>query len=104
MKHKIIYLSGQISGLTGTEAYSFFQMAAKMFNSNENIVINPLQYIEIEERLAKRNLSYKEIMEKDLALVEICDEIVMLPNWQKSLGATEEHKLAKELNKHIIYL
>lgn len=39
----------------------------------------------------------------DLEILRRCDIVVMMPLWKLSRGATEEHKLALELGKQIIY-
>jgi len=114
LKHYIIYFSGPITGLHPEEADKRFEDAIAKFgtqkalieyvNTTRFIFINPLRNKVVQDRLAKRELSYLEIMDKDLALVEIADEVVMLEGWEKSPGATEEHKLALDLKKKITYL
>jgi hypothetical protein len=38
----------------------------------------------------------------DLEILKRCDAIYMLPNWQESVGATNELKLAKKLGLEIL--
>ena len=39
----------------------------------------------------------------DLEMLKRCDVIVMLPDWNKSAGAIQEHKLAVRLGLEVIY-
>jgi hypothetical protein len=39
----------------------------------------------------------------DLEFVKRSDVIVMLPNWQQSVGSRQEHVVATKLGKQIIY-
>ena len=39
----------------------------------------------------------------DLEILKRCDVIVMLPGWNKSAGATQEHKVAVRLGLEVIY-
>lgn len=45
----------------------------------------------------------KAFLDGYLKLVECSDILVMLPGWLNSAGSKEEHKLAQELKKEIIY-
>lgn len=42
-------------------------------------------------------------LEGDLEMLKRCDAIYMLTNWQESEGAKQEIKLAKSLNKEILF-
>jgi hypothetical protein len=39
----------------------------------------------------------------DREILRKCDEIIMIPGWENSLGAVAERALAKELGIHIMY-
>jgi hypothetical protein len=39
----------------------------------------------------------------DLEILRRCDAIVMVPGWERSAGACDEHRLAKELGLEIVY-
>lgn len=45
-------------------------------------------------------------MAEDNAFIESddCEAVIMLPGWSRSVGATDEKKLAESLNKEILYL
>lgn len=42
-------------------------------------------------------------LEGDLEMIRRCDVMVMIPGWEKSVGACGELRLAKELGLEIIY-
>jgi hypothetical protein len=43
-----------------------------------------------------KELTYKMILDGDLALVERCDVVIMLEGWEQSRGATREYQHAKD--------
>jgi len=45
----------------------------------------------------------KVFLDGDLEILKKCDGIVMMKDWDKSVGAINELKLAKELKLDIIY-
>jgi hypothetical protein len=53
--------------------------------------------------LLERTVSEDFILEADLEIVRRIDTMVMMANWTESLGAIQEHSLAKDLRKEIIY-
>lgn len=42
-------------------------------------------------------------LEANLEILKRCDAIYMLRNWEQSVGATQEYKLAVELGKSVLY-
>lgn len=48
-------------------------------------------------------LDYQQFMQLDYRLIDIADGVFVLKNYQTSLGATQEIKYAKQLDKRIIY-
>lgn len=43
-------------------------------------------------------------LEGDLAILKKCDAIAMMPGWEESSGAFDEHEKAKKWKKQIIYM
>ncbi len=104
MNYKIVYLSGQITGLHPEEAAKRFEAAAKEYDWETTTVINPMKLAPVLERMAGMALSEAEILLKELEIVASCDEIAMLPGWEKSHGAVAEHAVAKKAGVKITYL
>lgn len=102
--YKLVYLSGQITGLHPEEAAKHFEAACEHYDWETNVIINPMRFVVYLERMAGRKLSEAEILVKELEVVAKCDEIAMLPGWEKSEGATAEHAMAKKAGIKITYL
>lgn len=102
--YKLVYLSGQITGLHPEEAAKRFAEAEGQYDWEQYTVVNPMRLAPMLERQAGRRLSEAEILIKELEIVAICDEIAMLPGWEKSDGATAEHAVAKKAGVKITYL
>lgn len=49
------------------------------------------------------DIHYERWMEYDFFIIERCDGVLMLPNWETSSGAKREHELAGSLGKRIFY-
>lgn len=49
------------------------------------------------------NLDQADAMEKCIALLRICDGIILCPEWDRSAGCLEEFNYAKDEGKEIIY-
>lgn len=93
----MIYISGKI---TGTDDYlQRFERAEKHLN-NMNItdVINPAK---VNSYLPE--LSYSQYIKMSLCMLEMCDTIYMLKNWENSVGAKLEWEFAKANNYKIMY-
>lgn len=56
-------------------------------------------YALIDQTIPKENF-----YNYSMAFLEVCDEIWVLPNWEKSIGTQKEILRAKELNIPVIYL
>ena len=91
MKKKI-YISGSISH---NENYveQFTCKAAEL--QNDYIVLSPL-FIAAE-------LSWKEYMKIDLAMIDVCDIVYMMKGWETSRGAKIEECYAQIRGKKVIY-
>lgn len=92
MAKKKIYISGAI---TGNPAYKMQFLAKYRELEPSYTVLSPL-FINAE-------LSWKDFMHIDLAMIKVCDAIYMLKGWEESRGAKIEHCFAQMLGLEIIY-
>lgn len=91
---KKIYLSGQMTGLDQETVIERFKTAETFLREclPENwITVNPA---EIYPGTDGGNFDHAEWMRIDLAILGTCDAIFMLPGWEASAGAKEEHDFA----------
>ena len=93
----MIYISGKI---TGTDDYlQRFEIAEKHLNTmNITDVINPAK---VNSYLPE--LSYSQYIKMSLCMLEMCDTVYMLKNWENSVGAKLEWEFAKANNYKIMY-
>ena len=88
-----IYISGAI---TGTDNYmERFAKAEKELTENGYSVINPAK---VNAQLTE-DTSYEEYMKMCFCMLDMCDSIYMLNNWDKSCGANRElgYAMAKDM-------
>jgi hypothetical protein len=91
---KRIYISGPMTGRPGLN-FNAFHAAAAVLRQYGHEVINPA------DLNPDPGMSWGECMRKDIAALVTCDEIVMLPGWQESRGASLEHDIATRLGMRV---
>jgi nucleoside 2-deoxyribosyltransferase len=91
-----VYISGPISG-TSDFMYRF-EDAEKYLTGKGYSVINP---VKIGASLPL-DMTYEEIMEIDMLLLDDADAIYMLLGWQTSVGANREYGYALGKGKEIM--
>lgn len=90
-----VYLSGPIS--ENPNYIEDFSSIEDLLNRQGFEVINPVRLSN-----AYSGLSYKEYMQIDFMLLNVCDAIYMLDGWKTSKGASLEYILAKKMKKQIL--
>lgn len=95
-KAKRIYISG---GITGIDNYQqkFDEMETFLKEHGYKNVINP-----VKVNLISDSFNWREFMVIDIALLSICDTIIMLKDWQNSQGCRTEYTFAKTNNYNIV--
>jgi hypothetical protein len=115
-KKKVAYVAGRMRGIP---YYNFpaFDAAEKLLRSLGYEVINPAELdrqrgFDPLKRKWSKNYDWSQIpkgfklvpcIKEDIASVLLSDMIYMLIGWDKSVGATAEHAIAKWAGKRIIY-
>ena len=87
----IVYISGPMTGVP--DYMERFQAAADLLIAKGHTVVNPANM----EQVIDGEISYDRILAMDIALLEHCDAICLLPGWQRSKGAKAERVRAREL-------
>ena len=91
MHNSIIYLSGPIKGVEDYERA--FEDAEKRFQCQDQVVLNPARLLKGTED--------RDCLPVCLQLVELADAVVLLPGWERSLGATTEALYALRQDKMV---
>lgn len=90
-----IYISGKI---TGTKDYiKRFERAEKTLSNY--IVINPAK---VNAQLPIET-TWEEYMKMSMCMLEMCNAIYMLKDWEDSKGARLEYEFAKSKNYKIFF-
>ena len=96
LKRKRIYISGPITGVANYK--EIFSTAAAELREADYDVIDPAEvnsYMPI-------SCTHDEYMSMCYPMIDMCDAIYMLPNWQQSKGACIEYGYAKAKGKEIM--
>ena len=110
-KYKV-YISGMMTGLSPKEYEPLFNAAEADLKAKGYDVVNPLQIAaklqaEHPEELDPKRHSKEEIwrthLKADIRELMKCSAVFMLANWERSDGATLEHKIAEGLRLPIHY-
>lgn len=92
MKTKV-YITGRITGNADYRAE--FAQAAVFYRGRGCVVLNPAELPE--------GLAYADYARICMAMIDSADEVVMLPDWQLSLGAKLEKDYATYCRKAVRY-
>ena len=96
-KKKKVYISGPI---TGTKDYmSRFSTAHLNLARQGYSVVNPAMV----NAMLPEDTTYDEYMAMSFAMLDMCDTIYMLDNWEQSKGACMEFERAVNNGLEIIY-
>jgi hypothetical protein len=96
-KKERIYISGAI---TGTKDYmARFSMAHIKLARQGYSVVNPAMV----NAMLPEDTTYDEYMAMSFAMLDMCDSIYMLDNWEQSKGACMEFERAVNNGLEIIY-
>ena len=96
-----VYISGPMKGISDLNRESFFE-CEKVINRNGYTAVNPHRLSPRRQEGETDAEYYERCMTADLAALEDCDSIFMLPGWRNSGGAVREHNRAVELKLEIM--
>lgn len=97
MKPIRCYIAGPMTGIQDLNFPAFHRAAASLCGQGFDVV-NPA------EINADPNAAWNQCMREDIAQLVTCDQIALLPGWERSRGATIEARLAADLGMKRIEL
>ena len=87
-----------MSGLPRERYTMLFSLAQQSLERRGYEVINPAAH-----QQASANVTYKDALATDMAMLASCDAIYMLRNWQDSPGAKAEYAFATACGMPVLY-
>lgn len=91
-----IYIAGKITGLPRERVLHHFGQAEEYLTQEGYTVINPTV-------LPPTGLEYEDYMKICFVMIDVCDEIYLLNNWEDSPGAIREAEYAYVMDKVLRY-
>ena len=92
-----IYIAGKISGLNRSNVIQKFEAAQKSLSKKGHQVFIPCVLPAYEE------VSHEDYLHICYAIIDVCDAVYMLSDWQQSEGARLEYEYAIEKKKQIFF-
>lgn len=91
-----VYISGPMS--SDPDYMSKFAKADSFLRNQGYHVANPAELY----RSLPDNVTYEELLNLDLHILNLCDTLVQLPGWERSPGANREYGYALAMDKLIV--
>lgn len=88
-----VYIAGKITGLENYKA--LFNKAEGMLWARDHVVMNPA--------VLPDGFEWKDYMPICFAMINACDMVYMLDNWEDSKGAKLEKHYAEAMGKVVVY-
>lgn len=92
-----IYIAGKVTGLETEKVFKKFQKAFKHLQNQGHSVMTPDVLCEFT------GFEHEDYMHVCYAMIDRCDAVYMLSDWQQSKGARMELQYAADHQKAIIY-
>ena len=104
MSKESIYISIPITGHDeAVQRTKSGQISTMLYEMGYDTVINPLDVYDAWKNVYKREPTYDEIMQADIAELLKCTAIYMCNGWSKSLGCMKERQTAINAGLEVIY-
>ena len=102
MKGHRVYISGKMTGLSVYEIFERFNRVENILVENGNAVINPDVLWFLKDT---NGFDRDQYLHVDYAMMDICDTVIVLPEYEDSYGVDKELKYAiRKANMEIYYL
>ncbi|MCK9327740.1 MAG: DUF4406 domain-containing protein [Bacteroidales bacterium] len=88
-----VYIAGKITDNPGHKEQ--FAEATRTLASQGHTIMNPA--------ILPPGFEHHEYMQVCLSMIDVCEGVFFLNNWQDSKGARLEHKHAKQTRKVMLY-
>ena len=92
-----IYIAGKISGLPRNEVDAKFEEAKERLVAQGHSVFIPTVLPEYSD------VPHSDYLRICYAMIDVCEAVYMLKDWQTSKGARQELQYAADWRKEIIY-
>lgn len=92
-----VYISGKITGLDRAAVNDKFEKARAELTEKGHSVLVPTALPDLEE------FSHAEYLHICYAMIDVCEAVYMLSDWQTSKGARLELQHASDCKKEILY-
>lgn len=107
-----IYVSGPVTGHEDTAKRRFDQSPLEAWKVGDKLhktlheveFINPYEVNQMMTYgLNKEEVTHEDYMTVSMAMLSICDSILLLDDWEDSKGCMQEYEYAKEHGYQIFY-
>lgn len=92
-----IYIAGKITGETESDIQN------KFFAAKTNLIRQGHKTMSPAVLTANQDFEHEDYMHICYAMIDVCDVVYMLSDWQKSKGARMELQYAADHQKEIMY-
>jgi hypothetical protein len=106
MKQKTLYIAGPMRGYPRFNFAAFADACVRLRGLYGYKVISPHEIdlawgFNPDKSLEAQGVKMLDMIRRDVEAISMCDMVVTLPGWKKSIGARAETTIAKWLKKPI---